>query len=400
VREMKEVDVVVVGGGSTGCSILYNLAKRGVTSTLLVDKGPQPAWGQTGRSTALIRTHYTVEAVARMALKSYNFFRNFERELGGRTAGYVETGLIIGTDEASIDAVKDSIEMFHKLGIISDIIEAEEVKRIEPQLNVSVFSAFVYEPHMGYAEPSTTTSAFLSAAREMGADSAFNTSVTSIKRQSDGYLLNTSRGEIHAGKVVLATGVWSKSIFRSLEVEVPIKVVRHPVAIYRRPYEYSGKRPVVLDIPRSAYYKPEGAHSLYVGSLELELDLYGSEVDPDNYQEAITFDEVSVFSEKTATALPVMGEKGLYQRGYAGAYDNTPDQQPIIDELSDYGYRDIFCLVGLSGHGFKLCPEFGRIMASMVVEGTFRDYDVSIFGLGRFEKGRLLKGRYNVSTIG
>ena len=56
-------------------------------------------------------------------------------------------------------------------------------------------------------------------------------------------------------------------------------------------------------------------------------------------------------------------------------------------------------MVGLSGHGFKLAPEFGRIVASLVSLGSFPDYDVSVFRLRRFEDGRLLGGRYGVSTI-
>jgi sarcosine oxidase, subunit beta len=94
-----------------------------------------------------------------------------------------------------------------------------------------------------------------------------------------------------------------------------------------------------------------------------------------------------------------MATGGTYRRGYAGLYDNTPDQHPIIDELSELGLPGVYCVVGLSGHGFKLAPEFGRIVASLVTDGTFRDYDVSVFKLRRFEEGRLLGGRYGVSTI-
>jgi glycine/D-amino acid oxidase-like deaminating enzyme len=95
-----------------------------------------------------------------------------------------------------------------------------------------------------------------------------------------------------------------------------------------------------------------------------------------------------------------MASKGVYERGYAGVYDNTPDEQPVIDELSDYGFENLFCLVGLSGHGFKLAPEFGRIMAALVNEGAFKDYDVSPFRLRRFTEGKLLKSRYEFGTIG
>jgi glycine/D-amino acid oxidase-like deaminating enzyme len=234
----------------------------------------------------------------------------------------------------------------------------------------------------------------------MGARVLPDTSLLRIRKATGGYSLSTTTGEVEASQVVLATGVWSGPIFRELGLTVPIKPVRHPVAIYARPEEFMGLRPVVFDFPRSAYYKPEGKGLLFVGSMEAELDASSLPADPDRYDQGISFEETEKFTTWTAQAYPIMAEKGRYERGYSGVYDNTPDQQPVIDELSQYGYNDLFCLVGLSGHGFKLCPEFGRIMASLVSEGAFSDYDVSVFRLKRFETGELLKSKYSLSTVG
>jgi glycine/D-amino acid oxidase-like deaminating enzyme len=394
-----QVDVAVVGGGSTGSSVLYHLAKRGVSS-LLIERGPTVASGQTSRSTALVRTHYSLPVLARMALNSYVFFRDFERNLPGFTSGYRETGLLIGIDEASEEVVRESLRMFGRMGIKSSFVDAREVGRIEPLLDPSRFSGFVYEPHMGYAEPSTTASAFASSAEALGARVTTDTSLTGIAKTPGGYSLSTTNGPVEARKVVLATGVWSLPIFEALGVSLPIKPVRHPVAIYRRPDEFRGKRAVVFDFVRSAYYKPEGDSLLFVGSMESELDARAPPSDPEAYDQGIGFDEIEKYTGWTSTAYPLMGTKGRYERGYSGLYDNTPDQQPIIDELSGIGYPGVHCLVGLSGHGFKLCPEFGRIMASLVVDGSFGDYDVSVFGLSRFRSGKLLRSKYGLSTVG
>ena len=70
----REAEVVVIGGGSTGCSILYNLAEKGVRNPVLIDKAAQVGAGQTSRSTAIVRPPYSVETVARMALRRYAFF--------------------------------------------------------------------------------------------------------------------------------------------------------------------------------------------------------------------------------------------------------------------------------------------------------------------------------------
>jgi sarcosine oxidase subunit beta len=401
---LKDQNVVVIGGGSTGCSILYNLAKMGVKDALLVDMAPQLAAGQTSRSTALVRTHYSTEILTRMALLSYRFFRDFGRELPGRTAGYVETGLIVGADEASVLPLRQNSAMHKGLGIDSRVMEPEELTAsgIEPMLDASAFSLFAYEPNAGYAEPSTTAASFASAAVALGAKVLTGTRATKLERASSGsggYSVMTTAGPVRCRNVVIATGVWSRPLFAVMGVQLPLKVSRHPVAIFGRPADYLGRRPVVFDFPRSAYYKPEGKELFFVGSLSPELDASGADADPDAYEEGITYEETADFSKSAAAAFPVMGTSGTYRRGYAGLYDNTPDLHPIIDELSGHGYPGVYCVVGLSGHGFKLSPEFGRIIASLVAEGRFADYDVSVFKLQRFEEGRLLGGRYGVSTI-
>jgi len=402
---MEDHSVVVIGGGSTGCSILYHLTKMGVKDPLLVDMAPQIASGQTSRSTALVRTHYSTEILTRMALSSYRFFKSFGRELPGRSAGYTETGLLVGADEESVQPLRENAAMHKSVGIDSTVMTPEELAEsgIEPMLNHGAFSLFAFEPNAGYAEPSTTSSSFASAAVEQGARVLTGTRVTKIERapSSDpgGYSVLTTAGAVRCRNVVLATGVWSKAIFAGMGIGIPMNVSRHPVAIFGRPAKYQGKRPVIFDFPRSAYYKPEGNELFFVGSLAHELDASGREADPDSYQEDITFEEVAEFSRSAATAVPVMGDEGTYRRGYAGLYDNTPDQHPIIDELSGHGYPGVYCVVGLSGHGFKLAPEFGRIIASFIVDGRFSDYDVSVFRLRRFEDGHLLGGRYRVSTI-
>ncbi len=112
----------------------------------------------------------------------------------------------------------------------------------------------------------------------------------------------------------------------------------------------------------------------------------------------MSFDEVAKFSEYAAAVYPVMGTSGVYLRGYTGVYDISPDQQPIIDEFSSSGYEGLYCLIGLSGHGFKLSPAFGRIMADFVTGERTVDYDRSIFRIFRFEDGKLLESRYALST--
>ncbi|MHB2036330.1 MAG: NAD(P)/FAD-dependent oxidoreductase [Nitrososphaerales archaeon] len=397
-------DVLVVGGGSTGSSIAYHLATRGITNSILVEKGEQIASGQTSKSTALVRTHYSNPVVAHMAAKSLEFFENFERMLG-RDCGFQLTGLILGADAIAEKALSENVVMLRELGIESKTIDKDHALALEPHLNVGAFSLLVFEPKAGYAEPSLTASAFSSKAEDLGARVLTRTKVLAIekiqRRGENVYAVDTSMGQIEAKKIVIANGVWSKKLFEKLGINsIPIKPVRHPVVVYKRPNEYSGRRPLIFDFPHKAYYKPEGNRLFYAGSLELELDTDAREVDPDNYSQDVTFEEIEKLTAGVSECIPVMGESGTFTGSYTGVYDITPDEQPVIDELSGEGYEGIYCLVGLSGHGFKLCPEFGRIIAGMIIDGKFNDYDVSIFERKRFSQNKLIKSKYALGTIG
>jgi sarcosine oxidase, subunit beta len=130
------------------------------------------------------------------------------------------------------------------------------------------------------------------------------------------------------------------------------------------------------------------------------LETLGGTVSPDSYDTSVSFDEISQFSDRTARTFPIMASKGELSTSFTGLYDNTPDEQPIIDNFSDIGFENLYCCVGLSGHGFKLSPEFGRILSTLLAGEKFSDYDISIFAKRRFEEGKLIKSRYQAATIG
>ena len=397
-KSQRETKVLVIGGGSTGTSILYYLARRGLVDSILIERGQQIASGQTSRSAAILRTHYSNPTLVRMAAKSYKFFEDFPANVRGRKCGFKKTGLIVGADAGSEHGLRENHVMHRQLGIDSKSIDYDEVKRIEPELDPKIYSEIVYEPEAGYAEPSTTASSFASAASELGCKVLTDTNANHIKRTAGGYEVTTSGGTIHAEKIILAVGVWFNQFVKMLNLNTfLIQPVRHPVCIFRRPQEYAGTRPIVFDFPRSSAFKPEGETDMNVSSLET----IGGPVDPDNYNSNVSFDEISLFSARVAQAFPLMAVKGKLGATFTGLYDNTPDEQPVIDEFSDEGFENLYCLVGLSGHGFKLSPEFGRIMSTIVCGEKFTDYDISIFNKNRFREGKLIKSNYHgVATIG
>ena len=91
---MKETaEVVIIGGGVMGCSMLYYLAKQGVTNTLLLERDVLGS-GSTGRSQAICRMHYSNPVTASMAWESLKVFSNFGEMVGG-PSGFVKTGYLV-----------------------------------------------------------------------------------------------------------------------------------------------------------------------------------------------------------------------------------------------------------------------------------------------------------------
>jgi len=102
-------------------------------------------------------------------------------------------------------------------------------------------------------------------------------------------------------------------------------------------------------------------------------------MDPELLGSEPGFDEAEIALGRTSRALPRLGE-ARYARGWAGAFDITPDWMPILDESP---LRGFFIAAGMSGHGFKLAPAVGEMMAALVT-GSPPPVNPAPFRLARF----------------
>jgi sarcosine oxidase subunit beta len=84
--------------------------------------------------------------------------------------------------------------------------------------------------------------------------------------------------------------------------------------------------------------------------------------------------------------------------GYGALYAITPDWHPILDRLP--GVEGAYCAAGFSGHGFKLSPVVGQLMAELVLDGRAHTLDVTALRLARFEEGDLVKTPYSYGVMG
>ena len=248
-------DAIIIGGGVTGTSLAYHLAKAGLHVVLLEKR--HLCAGGTGKSTAVVRMHYENEPETRLACASFPTYAHFNDIVGGE-CGFTRCGVLWLVDHDNTDNLKANVAMQQRVGANSRVVNPQEVKEIEPACSIEKVAAAAYEPDSGYADPLLTVFAFATRARELGADLHEGMAVTGVKTSASRVQgVQTTQGFIDAPIVVNAAGCWAANLGRLVGLEIPIMVERNQVGLFRQPREILRRHCVVADITVGMYCKPE-----------------------------------------------------------------------------------------------------------------------------------------------
>ena len=260
---VQTADVVVVGGGVNGASIAYALASKGAR-TVLVEKGAV-ASGASGRSSALVRMHYTNEWDARLAWASFPIFKNWSDLIGGPPV-FTHTGFVNVVAPAYADNLRKNVEMLRKIGVNTVALAPKELKDLEPHANVDDIGAAAYEPESGYANPADTVEGLRRRATELGARILQWIPVTKILRRESRVIgVETSTGRIDAGAVVVAAGAWAPRLCREIGLELPARVKGIDTVVVTRPAELTKPHAIFIDNVQGSYFRPESGILTIVG---------------------------------------------------------------------------------------------------------------------------------------
>ena len=378
-------DVVIVGGGLEGCAAAWALAERGVTDVVVCER-ETVASGGTGKSSGVVRCHYGVSSLAAMANKGLELFENAQAILG-TDIGFHQTGYVVGVGESNVDALRMSLADQRAVGVRTEEIDRGEVAELWPAADLDAFAAFAWEARGGYGDAYSTAQAFAAAARRKGVRIRQNTPVAEIL--ADGERVTGVRladgSTISAPTVVVAAGPWSVPLLAVHGVHVPITVHREQIVLIDPGVEL-GPVPVFSDLVSLQYIRPEGAGEILFGNSDLATL---EPADPDNYLNRADAAFLDMTVEKVATRFPGLGEASV-ARTYAGCYDVTPDFNPVISRTPVEG---LVAAAGFSGHGFKISPAVGALIADLVVDGRSSDPHIpeSDFRWSRFAEGELLR---------
>lgn len=372
-----------------GASIAYHLAARGVRDVVLVERGTL-ACGPTGRSTAILRRHYSQPLLVRMAEHGLRLYSQFEEAVGAG-CGFVRTGLLVGVDPRDRGALEHNVEVARAEGILMELLDSDELAEIEPRIDPGELD-YCLEPEAGYCDPYLATAGFASAARRDGAEIAEGVTAEAVAPGE----VQTSRGTVSAGAVVVAAGPWSPPLLAPLGYELPIRSARAEVGRFRLPADFGGQLPAVADFSASQlYFKPSEPGFLEVGS----LSPHHAErpIDPDACPEGAEAETLEEFAHGLSRRLRG-ADRGHWRGSWSAIYDVTPDWHPAIGQVP--GTEGVFVAAGFSGHGLKLAPAVGLSVAELICDGRTTSFDLSLLDPARFERNELVSTTYGYSVLG
>jgi glycine/D-amino acid oxidase-like deaminating enzyme len=377
-------DVVVVGGGVNGASITYALAVRGAR-VVLVEKGGLAA-GASGRSSALVRMHYTNEWDSRLAWASYPVFRDWPALMGGPPV-FTRTGFLNLVGPAHADHLQKNVEMLRGIGIDTVALTPAEVARLQPFMRVDDVGAAAYEPESGYASPADVVAGFGRRARELGARIHEWTEVTAIARDGSRITgVDTAAGRIAAPAVVVAAGAWAPPLCRAIGLELPARVKAIDTVLVTRPPELAAPHMTVIDTVQSTYFRPESSILTIVGVPNLDYD-----GDPDRMGTGLPAPAPAAGAQFLTHRIPAM-ESATLARGFRAFDLYSADRHAILDRVA--GFEGLYLATAFSGSGFKIAPAVGASMAELILGGEAKTVDIRAFGLRRFAEGKPLEGPY------
>jgi glycine/D-amino acid oxidase-like deaminating enzyme len=377
---MESADVVIVGGGISGCALAYQLAKRKVDVVLLEREtlGSQ----STGKCAGGVRQQFSTEDNVRVMRLSVKLLESFEQETG-HPADFRQIGyLFVFTQPQQVEDFRHNMDMWHRVGLTeARWVDPAEAAKMVPVLNVEDVLGCTFCPTDGIASPNDVTFGYAAAARRLGARLREGVEVTGIDIAAGRVQgVRTSAGDIATRLVINCAGPWAASIGRMAGLEIPVLPYRRHIAVTGTFAAVPRSTPMTVDFHTSLYFHPEGDGVLMGMSDRAE---------PPAFVTDVNWEFLEKMFEQAARRAPALAGAGV-KTAWAGLYESTPDHQAILGPIAEV--EGFWCAAGFSGHGFMQAPAAALLLTQLLLDKK-SEIDISSFAFARFARGSLVTER-------
>ncbi|MGZ6131945.1 MAG: FAD-dependent oxidoreductase [Myxococcaceae bacterium] len=375
--------VVIVGGGIMGLALAHNLAKLGCTEVIVLERGYLCA-GASGRNGGGVRMQWGTPANIELARRSIDLMKQFAGEMGInvwlRQGGY----LFLARSEAIADRLRVNVELHNRYGVKTQLLSPGEGRDVVPELTMKGVVLCAYNPEDGVIFPWPFLWGYAQSAQKRGVRVETFTTVTGFDI-SGGRVraVETDRGPIVCDSVVIAAGAWSPEVAKLAGVKLPNEPHRHEILSTEPLKPFLTPLVSVLD---SGLYFSQSMRGEIVGGMGDPREAPGL-----NMGSTLRF--LSRFSRALTEQIPRLGQIKVL-RQWAGCYDVTPDNNPILGRTP--GLPNMLQMSGFVGHGFMMAPAVAERMAAWMATGEsdelFTRYTLDRFARGDVERETMIIG--------
>ena len=375
--------VVVIGGGVVGCSVLYHLTKAGWTDVVLLERKELTA-GSTWHSAGGMHTLNGDPNVSKLQQYTIELYKEIEKVSGQDCSIHLPGGLMLADTEVRMDWLKMAKARGRYLGMDLDIISSKEAADLFPLLDPKYFVGALYDPVEGHVDPSGVTHAYAKAARMAGAEVYRNNWVTGLQHRPDGtWTVIAEQGEIHAEHVVNCGGLWAREVGRMAGIELPVLAMEHMYMVTEEMPEVAahfaatGKEmPMALDFAGEIYIRQEQGGML-LGTYEQQAKAWSPRTTPWNFGFELLTPDVDRIAPELEVAFkhyPAMATAGI-KKIVNGPFTFSPDGNPLVGPIRGKQNYWVACAVmaGLSQGG-----GVGLALANWMTQG---DPGLDIWGM-------------------
>ena len=389
--------MIVIGGGVVGTSVAFHLSTLGARKVLLLERETIGS-GTTAQSSGVLRTHYSVPENVELAKRSWDVFNDFAAYVGDEEAscGLVRCGYLISAAAGEkLEPLRASLAGQEAQGIRLEYLSATQASELLPIASFDDAALIGFEPDAGFADAYLVATSFARSARRHGV--TIREGVVATRLLLDGARVlgvSTSAGDVACGTVVSTQNIWTPELAAWVGHAMPVAPERHAVlALECEGAPYTFAMPVFKDLasPGMLYCRSYGGKQMLVSE-----GLVGERLAvADTEQGDVPLDYVAEVGEQVAARFPAYESAGLAS-SWTGVYDVTPDWNPVLGRLA--GVRGLVMGFGFSGHGFKLSPTVGRVLAQEAL-GLPTDVSLAPYSIERFSSGNLLVGKYGSGAV-
>jgi dimethylglycine dehydrogenase len=376
--------IVIIGGGVTGCGLAYHLAKLGESDVVLVEKNELTA-GATWHAAGHVM-HYSASAVlTRLQKETTDFLWQLEKDTG-QSVGFHQTGAIrLITQHEQLTEFRRAVAKARVLGLDMEIIGPEEVKRHFPLINTDGLIGGVWTPGDGHADPSGITFAYAKGARAGGVEFNQRTKVTALEWNGREWNVTTDKGVIKAEKVVNCAGMWGQEIANMVGVTLPLVVFMHQHLVTEdHPTVKALQRELVLlRDPIGGFNCRQEGRGFLSGVYEHAPEFVFVDGIPPTFGKELmapNYDRSADFIARAIKRVPALGEVGI-KTVYNGPTSRTPDHQPLLGPVP--GVPNYFSACGYAAGIVQ--AGVTRYVAEWIVEDEpgidMAELDVRRFGV-------------------